>query len=393
MDQKRKITIIVLIGLTLFLGVGTLLITQLVRNNQAPTDSDAGGFGEGATRVLYDDVATVFKNSSCDLYIDESIVSGLSEQGITDVAAVKYGASGNNVLRCIFYFGNIKKYAILELYGYDQNSAIDYTQEDLFNRINSFELKSTLDEGEIQGVSYFFGEGNGDVQDNGCRSTFFHVQNDFEYAKITYYGLGDCGELVPFNKGIADNIAKRISEAMIGVNASFVNDPVNLLGYENIKQALQSVSCTYLLTQRTDKEANSPEIVYNENAYFKTRPSEEDNIKVCEYRFDSSTMYTLRIRDIELNQNHDTIKGFRDEIETEFRGGFSTNKSNELEYLFGTSAQDSNMCKAFVFLPDNELTFIDVEYTGQNCTNREESQNVISNFTESVRFLLDNTRD
>lgn len=393
MDQRKKITIIVLIGLTLFLGAGTLLITQLVRNNQAPTDSDAGGFGEGATKVLYDDVATVFKNSSCDLYINESIIGDFTDLGITDVAAVKYGASGNNVLRCIYYFGNIKKYAILELYGYDQSSAIDYTQQDLFNRINSAELTSTLDENEVQGVNYFFGEGNGQVEDNGCRSTFFHVQNDFEYAKITYYGLGECDGLVSFNKRIADNIAKTISEAMIGVNASFVNNPVNLLGYENIKQALQSVSCTYLLTQRTDREANAPEIVYNENAYFRTRPSEGDNIKVCEYRFDSSTMYTLRIRDIQLNEDYNTIQSFRNEIEDEFSGGFSTNTVNELEYLFGASAQDSNMCKAFVFLPGNELTFIDVEYTGQNCTNREESQNVISNFTESVKFLLDNTRD
>lgn len=388
MEQRRKVTIILLIGLTLFLGVGSILVTQIIRTNQSPTDSAASGFGAGATKDLYDDVTNSFANADCSAFLTIDQVTDASTLGITKVEALKYVSEDKLPLICYFGFGSDDKYAVLKLHSYSTDSYIDNSQEELFTRING-EMLNTIDsEAESQGVNYFFGQGRTEDISPICRTTFFHVQNDFEYAELTYYGFDDCEALKSSNDSISKYISNQISTSIIGVNANFIDEAIKLSDYKNIRQALQSVSCTYLLTERTDAEANAPELIYNENAYFKTRPNSGDQLKSCEYKFDENNSYKLNIRAVDLGEKTDPTE-FKSNINSLFKSEPSTGNANSLEYNFGTSVDDENLCRAIVLLPNDEYTYLDVAYTASNCSDNTSSANVITNFTESTRKLID----
>lgn len=388
MDQRRKIIIILLIGLTLFLGVGSLLITQIIRNNQAPTDSDASGFGAGATKNLYDDVDESFANANCEDFLTMDQITDAEALGITEVDALKYVRADRLPLSCYFGFGTDTKYAVFVLHSYNTDSFIDNSQEELFARINGQSLLDVKGEGDSQGVNYFFGQGQTEDITPICRSTFFQVQNDFEYAELTYYGFENCEDLTNSNESIATYISTQLSNHIIGVNSNFLDEAISLSDYTNIRQALQSVSCVYLLTERTDREANAPEIVYSEDSYFKTRPSEGDQLKSCEYKFDAESSYFLKIRAVDLTQENDPTE-FKNNVNTLFSGEALTGNANNLEYTFGTSVDNPEECRAIVIMPNDEYTYLDIAYTAASCSDNTESSNVITNFTESTRKLID----
>ena len=386
MDQRRKLTIIVLIVLTFVLGLGSLVLTQIVRNNQAPTDSAASGFGEGATNQLYDDVFTNFKGSACEPFINVDDLTKDPLLGITKVNTLKFVAEGRVPLKCLYELDENKS-IILELFSYNASSQIDKTQQDLFNRINGELLLDELDKGNANGIDYFYGQGTNIGIENICRTTMFHVQNDFEYALVSYYGFEDCSKLVNLNKDLTSKMMGSISDTMVGINSNFINEPISLTGYKNIRQALQSVSCAYLLTERKDREANSPELIFSENSYFKTLPSEGDQLKQCEYKFNANRTYNLKIRGIDLI-NNDPVD-FKDNVSSLFNGTVATGNDNNIEYKYGKSIDGDNICRVVAFLPNDEYTFLDITYNDLSCTEETDVKGVVTNFTESTRKLID----
>lgn len=374
--------------LTGVLGLATLLLGQFLRINQAPTDSGASGFGAGATKTLYDDVTKVFSDVSCEPFIQNKDLAN----GLTITATIKYKPENGLPLICYYKLSDESE-LLFQLFSYNESSFIDNSQDDLFNRINGKELANSLNEGESKGVNYFFGNAvNENDNRSQCKTTFFHVQNDFEYARLTFNSPKSCSELTTLNTSISQNISSVISDLLIGVNSNFINEAISTTDYKNIRQALQSVSCTYLLTRRTDREANSPEIIFNENSYFKTLPSEEDIIKNCEYKFDATTTYNLKIRGIDLGVETDPTN-FKQNIEQLFDGDMQRSTENDLEFNYGSSIENSDQCRTIIFLKNDNYTYLDLNYKANDCANVSEVKNIVINFTRATSELIENIKN
>lgn len=195
MDPRKRTTIIILIGLTLLLGVGSFLVTRLIQQqSQAPTTSAAAGFGENATRDVYDDVEEMFRDGGCEALISLDVISLYSPEDFLLTNATKFEevplsfpADRNASLNCGFTTNYGADFRI-KVYTYNFNSIIDPNPQALYDRIN-VNLANNLLEGSVFGSDYFMGNDSNNA--SVCRLNLFHTQNDFEYITIELTNHGD----------------------------------------------------------------------------------------------------------------------------------------------------------------------------------------------------------
>lgn len=215
MEQRKKITIIILVILTLLLGVGSLIITQLIRNNQAPTDSAASGFGPDASRDKFDIVAEAFQFTNCSAYFPQEIVSSTIENAkegndrYSDLNGSDFevwrSRDYTQIPKYCEYVINNKMLIEFKLYSYTSNSVIDNSAEELYERVNTQTISKIVTEQTDfdDQIVYFYGYG---IPNNGgnCVLNFFHKQNDFEYGQITFNGNTEC----TFDKDLFEELSK-----------------------------------------------------------------------------------------------------------------------------------------------------------------------------------------
>jgi hypothetical protein len=224
LDQRRKLTIIGLVVLTIFLGLGSILITQLVRNNQSPEDSFAGGFGIDATRDLYSQVAETFQVTGCEAFLQSYDLSPIVErhkllnpERYKDFDSSKYEIWVNtnylNMPKWCDYMINGDMAFTFYLYSYLQDSIIDNSAEELRERVNSQLISEYIVELENYTNLMKFSYGHA-LTNTGhtCVVNIFHEQNDFEYATLTFDGNISCEEDKELILDIARNFMRVTNE-------------------------------------------------------------------------------------------------------------------------------------------------------------------------------------
>jgi|SRR5690606_14840199 len=217
MDPRKRTTIIILIGLTLLLGVGSFLVTRLIQQqSQAPTTSAAAGFGENATRDLYAKVGETYDNLNCaDLITLTSIVPPLSSPVSNSSITARERSEGvGQPKTCIFEFaGDVT--AEFTLYNYQMNSVIPNSAGELFELVNTYSFSEIVSTGYQFRMRYFYGIDYSD--ETKCRMNLFHDQNEFSYATLVYEGLDNCKntDVLDFNGKLFLDISKKIDEIIL----------------------------------------------------------------------------------------------------------------------------------------------------------------------------------
>ncbi len=201
MSTGKKITIGVLLLLTLILaGVSTFIALSL--NDQGTSQNEdvgVAGFGEAATRDIYEQVYLRFGLTECEDILNRSFISSNSfrtnmfnnfisvENNLEQLGLLEYLP-----LSCTYNFGNNSKLRF-SVFTYDIDSEIAESREALYSRINSFD--SIIDEGTTNNTDYFIG-----VEEDRCITNMFQLDNEFEYAQIEYSLDGvECNQLVSDN--------------------------------------------------------------------------------------------------------------------------------------------------------------------------------------------------
>jgi len=210
-SQTKAIVVVVLI---VALVSGGLLVVKNIQDNQALQNSEAAGFGSSATRDNFANVENDFAASSCEYFFSKGLIN--SDQKdlyslVDNINTKAYPAETRVPKVCDYDLGNGKKISF-GVFTYAANSKIDATQSDLFSRIYSANLSSTIIGGQLTNIHYFFGN---NLNVGGmCSSLVFHDQNDFEYAIVNYEGFGDCTNLKAVNNEVLQIFSKKILDIM-----------------------------------------------------------------------------------------------------------------------------------------------------------------------------------
>ncbi len=215
MDNRKKVIIVVLIVLTLILGVGSIVISQLLQNNQAPSNSNASGFGTAVDRQYFDDFYQAFLTRGCFALLSDSTVNAYAPSGFTEVTKYKYTITNEapedkNPLNCTIKLNDGSKEIDLSVYTYDQNSGIDPTADALFSRVNA-NISSISETLNATNMHYYFGT---DAQDStSCRLNLFNSKNDFEYITLVYKNFNkSCTDLKTTNDEFAFVLSTSVKE-------------------------------------------------------------------------------------------------------------------------------------------------------------------------------------
>lgn len=205
MDNRRKIIVALLIVLTIVVGIGAIIASQLIQNNLTPSGSSAFGFGEAANKEFFDDFDRAFTGIGCFGILSNNTLNAYGLEDFTELKKYNMSIINNEPedkmpLSCTILLDSTKSLE-LEVHTYDLNSAIDPTFEVLSSRVNS----SNLFVSEYQ-VNYsrgylFFGRDKEDSQ--SCRLNFYNDRNDFEHITIKFSNFGsECADLKPIAKEI-----------------------------------------------------------------------------------------------------------------------------------------------------------------------------------------------
>jgi len=190
MDNRRKIIIIALIISTILVGVIAVALSQIIQNNQAPSDSGASGFGEGVNREYFDEFELKFTTVGCYGILSKNIVNAYANQGTTILKGYEMSVTNSDPLPKVPLTCTIKlddsKSIDLSVHTYDQNSAIDPSAEALFARVNANILKVEY-KGDLKTGYFFYGTDKADP--SSCRMNFFNQRNDFEYITLNAKGF------------------------------------------------------------------------------------------------------------------------------------------------------------------------------------------------------------
>lgn len=205
------------------LGVGVVLLTQLGQTTD-PDDVSVTGFGSTADTELFIPVAETFSSIGCIEYLNIGEIYStdylplykliVSAPNFTVTTNTNIGFVDELVKSCDYDLEDGRKITF-NIYGYDPNSIIPDSREELYEGVKNDKLANILDENSFRLIRYFYGT---DVSNNSiCNSLIFQFQNEFRYANITYSGFDNCSDLIGINRVLTDNFGKKIE----GVMASF----------------------------------------------------------------------------------------------------------------------------------------------------------------------------
>lgn len=179
-SNKKLISFLIILLTILILLVGFLLSQNLLRN-LSPDDSEAAGFGATADRSKFGDVRDAFNGVDCRNFLkvenqDFTLVSSDIDQANNYFKSCDY--------RVMYNDGGSAGFIRASIFPYFDNSFIDATPEDLYNRVHERMFFRTINPKEnIDGVTYFYGEVV-DATQVDCAITLFHDINDFEVGVI-----------------------------------------------------------------------------------------------------------------------------------------------------------------------------------------------------------------
>ncbi len=225
MSNSRKFLIALLLVLTVGLGGISFYVANRIQQDQAAQDTSAAGFGETATRDLYETVTETLKNTPCEYFMKTDDLATILKNNGTDVVAndIKVSKATEHPtlipLICNYTIKNSKKIR-LAFYTYEKNSNIASSQEELIGKSNIILLSTLVDSGEFttkdQPVSYTFGESRYPYEKDAkaCTGILFHDQNEFEFAELVYqsFNTTDCKDVQSLNKAISNPIATKIDD-------------------------------------------------------------------------------------------------------------------------------------------------------------------------------------
>ncbi len=213
MSRGKKLTIAVLLVLTLALAAISTYVALTLNSERTP-DVGVSGFGDYATRDLYENITVFFGGKDCDEFLnsnfftnqtfDNSTVFSFSsiENNLEDFGAYEYLPTS-----CSYVLQNDNRLNFL-VYSYDYDSFIAESREELYSRINVFD--QVLDEGTFSNTDYFFG-----IENDKCVTHFFQLDNEFEYARLEYnVGELDCSTLIEDNKAFSSRISSELNETV-----------------------------------------------------------------------------------------------------------------------------------------------------------------------------------
>lgn len=237
-----------LIGLVILVG----MVIALIQRNQAPTDSQATGFGDEATSDLYDPTAELFLNTECDYILDGNAseyvnTNELKKLGV-EFSSLKLAPEDQTPLICEFFLGEGKS-VTLTVFSYSPDSEIDDSFEDLYARVNGEVLESTINSGSIGIMDYFYGF---DAADNSkCRTVMYHPLNDFESAQLVYEGF-TCNEIIALNQELSSILSTYLFSSLDFVYREYAETTTEDLLYEwDLADRVPSLTY-YLISNETE---------------------------------------------------------------------------------------------------------------------------------------------
>lgn len=225
MNDRRKLTLAILFVLTVGLAGISIYITNRISQNQSPTDSEASGFGDEATRDLFEVVAAEFAKKNCNVFLDKPILTaaGFDSYDTASTGALLNADIFQNAYskECVYFYEGSDKRITLSVVPYNYDSEIKENQEALFNKWVVSQLERPADEGRYELIPYFYGSDL--TTDLGeCKALLFHDQNDFEVAILSYHFVPEDGceseKMVNLNRIVASKIAEQIQVVMDAAN-------------------------------------------------------------------------------------------------------------------------------------------------------------------------------
>lgn len=198
MDNGRKITIAILVALTvLLIGAAVYIVIRL--NSSPNPDESVFGFGEEAVRDFYDDVEDLFQTMSCQKMFDPlraiSISQGTSVKLSDDNFAPWIGGKdptyGFPKFCAVQESITPNKYFELTMNTYRIDSNVYESEEEKIALLVPNLINSVSDEGAFEDIriKYFFGLFNDDPEK--CGAVILDDTNEFHYILLTYTGY-DC---------------------------------------------------------------------------------------------------------------------------------------------------------------------------------------------------------
>lgn len=217
MSNRKRVIIIVLIIVTIGLGGASILLSQMLQNSQAPNSSKASGFGETATKDLYEPLSKAFETTGCVGLLSPAIIDYYVRDDFSEVNKYSYEYydlnTGNNIPVHCFIDLDVGRKIELELHAYDKNSDIASSKDALYSKVNTSLIKSKTTSGSFKQTQYFFGEG---VNNGECITTIFNTLNEFEYLKLVYQNFDkSCNELTKLNGEVSYVIGNAITDLII----------------------------------------------------------------------------------------------------------------------------------------------------------------------------------
>ncbi len=225
MDNRRKIIIVVLIVLTIVIGIGAVIASQLIQNNLTPSGSSAFGFGEAVNKEYFDDFDKTFTGVGCYGILSNNTVNAYSLEGFTELKKYNMSLINNPAedklpLSCSILLDSTKSLE-LEVHTYNLNSAIDPSFEVLSSRVNSTNIKTINYQGSLGTGYFFYGSDLSDT--NSCRMNFYNNRNDFEYITVKVIGMDTpCSE----HQFLAGEISYILNKTVNGLISEIINPTV-----------------------------------------------------------------------------------------------------------------------------------------------------------------------
>lgn len=213
MDQRRKVTLAALFVMTVLLAGVSIFITIRIQQNNAANDANASGFGNTATKDLYDDVQSAFAARPCERFFGKDFATsvGLTKDDILSVTAQT--PTFVTPKDCTYNLSNNRSISF-RLVAYNTNSYIDPDANALYDRIGSIYQKDALDIFQSFDTVVITGTS---LDGTACDSLMYHIQNDFEYALVEFKGFGDCASVITNQKIIMKVFAAGIQNIMVGI--------------------------------------------------------------------------------------------------------------------------------------------------------------------------------
>lgn len=225
--SSRKVTVVILLVLTLALGVVAFVVASKLRESQAPEDTQASGFGPSATRDLYDDVEELFANTSCEKFLNASNANAIIETTDSDVSEMSFTVTGEEPIdlkpKICRYEEEPDKYIDVVMQAYDADSYVYDSETEKIALLNMGLISEVLDQGAYPALhtKYYFGTYAGSrfgyqqtaPRTDMCAAIIYQDANDFEYVSLIYSGY-NCNDTVAQNKVIMETMSIIINMQM-----------------------------------------------------------------------------------------------------------------------------------------------------------------------------------